>query len=195
MARILYPVLTEPVLTAAQQPEQVTESRWHQPLSTPVLRGGLATAVVVASGLFFVEAAPFPETVTADRWFQPLSTPTRRPYAPPGHIGFAQAAPFTETVTLGWFEPFGNPVRRPYAPPGHVALVKVAPFAETVTADRWVEPLSVPTLRGGLSVAVRASAGGLWGTFITPIPPPPDTSGDRFVGFIANTGRLMSSRF
>lgn len=193
MARILYPVLTEPVLTAAQQPEQVTESRFHQPLSMPVLRGGLATAIVVASGLFFVEAAPFPEAVTADRWFQPLSTPTRRPYAPPGHIGFAQAAPFTETVTLGWFAPFGTPVRRPYAAPGHLAFTEAAPFGESVTADRWVEPLSVPTLRGGLSAAVMASAGGVWGT-LTPPPPTPST-GDRFVGFIANTGRLMSSRF
>lgn len=229
MARILYQTLVEPVLPPSLVQETVMEAKWHQPLSTPVRRAGLTTAVIVASGLFsapftpaetvtldkwyqplsvpvqprpvaeeaalsFVEAAPFAESVTADRWFQPLSTPTRRPYAPPGHIGFAQAAPFAETVTLGWFEPFGTPVRRPYAAPGHVAFTEAAPFGESVTADRWVEPLSVPVLRGGLSVAVRASAGGTWGNF-TPDPVPPDTSGDRFVGFVANTGRLMSSRF
>ena len=72
------------MLTAAQRPEQVTESRWHQPLSEPTRnfaarRAAHIAIIVAASGLFapVLATAQFPEQVTESRWHQPLSEPVR----------------------------------------------------------------------------------------------------------------------
>jgi hypothetical protein len=49
------------VLTAAQQPETDTESRWHQPLIERVRRRGLIAAIIATTTLFgpsFVQTTP-----------------------------------------------------------------------------------------------------------------------------------------
>lgn len=60
MVRLLYPSLQAPVLTTAQIPETVTESRWHQPWSEPVRRV-VATCLVVAAATF-VSSTPTAST-------------------------------------------------------------------------------------------------------------------------------------
>ena len=72
MVRLLYPSLQEPVLTQAQTPEVVTESRWHQPWSEPVRRI-VATCLVVAAASTFVTSPIVP--TDAPSWFKPLSEP------------------------------------------------------------------------------------------------------------------------
>lgn len=51
------------------------EDRWHQPWSEPVREK--PRALMAASGLYFVKAAPFGETVTEDKWHQSWSLPVR----------------------------------------------------------------------------------------------------------------------
>lgn len=114
-----YQAQTEPVNTS---PEQVTESRWHQPLSEPVRRRALAVAIVAASGAFY---APYvqpaqAETVTVDKWHRPFVEPTRRPSglatADQQFLAFVKASPFAETVSLDrWLRPLSEPRRSPAA--------------------------------------------------------------------------------
>lgn len=51
------------------------EDRWHQPWSEPVRKK--PRALMAASGLYFVKAAPFGETITEDKWHQSWSLPVR----------------------------------------------------------------------------------------------------------------------
>lgn len=78
MTHRLYPSLQQPVLTDAQRLEQVSEDRWHQPLSEPRLSvrkaAGFAIALI-ASGQSF---DPMPITVAESLWwFTALSEPVR----------------------------------------------------------------------------------------------------------------------
>lgn len=189
MPRILYPILTEPVLTAAQQPEQVTESRWHQPLSVPVLRGGLAVAVIVASGL--VVGAPFAPAVAAvalEGWFAPLSVPVRdvRGLATnkPTFSYSYLVASSAEVVTLDkWQRPLAEPARaRPSLATAAQPYLSLA-FAETVAVDKWLQPLAVPRW--------SASMGASFGLTAT-LPPSSAGAEPRFVGFHVNLNRLMN---
>lgn len=79
MAVLIYPSLQAPVLTDSQQPEEVTESRWHQPWSEPV-RVRIAPALAIAlaaSGLFF-SPQQAGETGQLDKWYAWLSEPVRQ---------------------------------------------------------------------------------------------------------------------
>ena len=71
-----YQAKAEPVLTADQFPEQVTESRWHQPWSEPVrLKPGLGAPLQ-----YVTDVNPFPlpgDGITYASWHAPLSEPVR----------------------------------------------------------------------------------------------------------------------
>lgn len=110
MARILYPIKVEPVVTTAT-PEPVTESRWHQPLTEPTRRRALPVAVVVAGLTWCPQPVP---TVTPDQFQRPFSEPVR--------------------------ERTGLHARQQQA----TAFTPAAPFAESVTVDRWLYPLAEP---------------------------------------------------
>ncbi len=162
MSRILYPIKTEPVLTDAQRPEQVTESRWHRPFSEPVRRRAIVTAVAVASGLF----APVytPEVGTTDKWFMPLSQPVLRKSAISTlpSLFFVKADPFPEAVSIDkWQQPFSQPrFPRGLATSSQqtFAFVKADPFPEAVSIDRWQQPISLPTLRRGFPVQEQVAS-------------------------------------
>lgn len=70
MTRTLYPGKVEPILTPAQRPEQVTESRWHQPWSEP--------SVKTKRGVSFQSFEAFVPVITQTGtgtllWYQQLS--------------------------------------------------------------------------------------------------------------------------
>lgn len=155
MTRILYPALQEPVLTTEQQPETVTESRWHRPLSEPVRTQVVAAsiALITASGAVISPwALTQPETVTQDRWHRPLSEPVRLPprLATGAHqfLALVEAPPFAETVSADrWLTGFSLPIRGAALPAARDAAFFVsAPAAavETITSDKWHRPWSEP---------------------------------------------------
>lgn len=165
MSRILYPIVTAPVLTAAQQPETVTESRWHRPFSEPVRWRGLIAAIVVTTTIFAPPVVPTPVPVpTVAQWGQPPSQPVLRRSLPAAELAGAfqspYIAPVPETVTVDkWFAPFGLPrFPRGLATSEQLPLsfVKAAPFAETVTSDRWARPFSEPVRLRGLPTHEQA---------------------------------------
>lgn len=109
-----YPTLQEPVLDAPQRPEQVTESRWHQPWSEPVrfkISGQLAIALM-ASGLFsFPQSAG--EAITVDKWFAHWREPVRFKGVffgmPTGEQVAAVPSP-QPFVSFGWFDKLNEPI-------------------------------------------------------------------------------------
>lgn len=149
MPRILYPILTEPVLPPGLQPEQVTESRWHQPLSEPVRLRALPVAVVVA-GLFWTPFTPAPR---ADTWLPPLSQPTLRSGLTTALISSSGEtwAPTLPSLSLLWQQPLSQPTVRlatQQTPPAFVYAPAAA--SETITLDKWYQPLSGPEYSIGL---------------------------------------------
>lgn len=148
MTRILYPVLTEPVLTAAQQPEQVTESRWHQPLSQPVLRGALSAAILSA-GLFWSGFTPAQaETITLDKWFHPLEQPAPIPRRLSEYPALAYSYAVVPAGIDGWGQPLAQPVLRkgPAASLIEASGENWAPRLPDLSL-LWQQPLSLPTAR------------------------------------------------
>lgn len=77
MTRTLYPGKVEPILTPAQRPEQVTESRWHQPWSEPTVKSRPFLAAMQPFLAFdpILIAAP---TGTGDMWYPSWSGISRR---------------------------------------------------------------------------------------------------------------------
>ncbi len=111
---IQYPTLQEPVLDTPQRPEQVTESRWHQPWSEPVrfkINGRLAIALA-ASGLFFVPQQTG-EAIFVDKWINHWREPLRFKGIFRGMPVGEQRAPFPSPqpfVPFGWFDKLGEPI-------------------------------------------------------------------------------------
>ena len=145
MARIIYPTLQGPVLTQAQEPEQVTESRWHQPWSEPVrfkIMPALAIALAAASGNSF---APFP-------------IPNAFPFADKYWFRFEEPVRLKPGIAAGLQQT--------------LALVEAAPFTETTTESRWHQPWSEPSVKAkiGLSAASQQAAAYIGAG---PFPEPP----------------------
>ena len=159
MATIIYPSLQQPILTAAQTPETVTEDRWHQPWSDPSGRlnakvaAGVAVALI-ASGLSFAPQPIANTTQTIDQlgyaWSEPVRTAPQLATAGQAFHGFVEAAPFEEQSSPDkWFAPLSEPVRVP------ARLVTAAQQAfatdpvsltqpESVGIDKFLLPLSEP---------------------------------------------------
>jgi hypothetical protein len=142
MARFQYPFLTAPVVAGG---ESITEDKWHQRWTDPVrqkIAPQLAVALI-ASGAFFVEAAPFPETVTESRWHQPWSEPVRvKPALPAGEQQVLAFHP-APLVPFDWRPGLSEPVRvRPALPvvEQHVFAFEPAP----IVSIAWHLPLAEP---------------------------------------------------
>lgn len=160
-----YPDLQAPVLTAAQEPEQVTESRWHQPWSEPrwdKVKAAAAIALMVSGGVF-VGFSPFGAAPLESNWHQAWSEPVR---TKPGLLAALQqplAAPVTtpapETVTVDkWLRPLSE---RLYAkaslPTGEQQALSFseAIFSEVIFEDKWHQAWSLPPVlaKQGLAAA------------------------------------------
>jgi hypothetical protein len=141
--RIQYQVQTEPVST---RPETTTVDRWHQPLSQPVLRAGLAVAVIASGAVLAppqVAAAP---VTSIDRYLQPLSQPVLRTgigAAPQPAATWSTFTPQAAAVTIGWMAPLSQPAL-PAKEGGDVLALSVSQDPETTTVDRWHQPLGTP---------------------------------------------------
>lgn len=171
---LLYPSLQGPVLTAAQRPETVTESRWHQPWSEPrgrtnAWRARRAAVALIASGVTF---NPLPITgsgadpTAIDKYLTPLSEPVRaKPRlhtAAQAFHGFVQASPFEERIEPGkWFAPLSEPVRvKPALRASLQQAFATDPQrmldAEYVYLDKYLLPLSEPVrLKPGLHASLQ----------------------------------------
>lgn len=117
LRRIIYPVYQAPVLTAAQTPETVTESRWHQPWSEPVR---FKRALPVSEHPFLAYVRVAPEIITQDKWYRPWSEPVRVP-ARLGTPNQIQQI-FTPPEFVGpdkWWRQLSEPVRFRTLPPAY----------------------------------------------------------------------------
>lgn len=172
--RFIYQSRTGPVLEPSQRPEQVTESRWHQPLSEPQRQRqprGYAAALIASGVVISAHALTLPEAVSADKWAQPLSTPQTlaRPGLPAHQqqaVAFVYQPPAAETVTPDkWFVPLAEPRRSRPALLAGQHEERFECFAEAVTVDRFGQPLSIPVRISRLAPAAQPA------TFFTPAAP------------------------
>ncbi len=149
MPRILYPIWTQPVLTPEQRPEQVTESRWHQPLSEPVRWRGLIAAVVATTTLFGPSFVPNPvPPPSVAGWHGQISQPTLWKGQHPATRGALSLHPLPITVAeYLWQQPFSQPtLRKSTVQPDALSWAYFTPVvAETVTIDKWYAPFAQPT--------------------------------------------------
>jgi hypothetical protein len=149
---VVIPVFTKTVLYQSlfQAPhgapfaETVTEDRWHQPWSEPIVKVKVGLATGSQQYLFYSESAQFPETVSEDRWHQPWSEPIVKV-----KTGLATAN-----------QPFHGFVE--------------SQFSETVSEDRWHQPWSEPIVKVKVGLATGAHQDLAWGYFTPPRPPGPD---------------------
>jgi hypothetical protein len=124
-------------------PETVTESRWHQPWSEPVVKSRPRLAEAHQQ---FLAWQPAPSPFVATGWSNWLAEPVRtKPALPAGHQQVLAPDPFPK-VSFSWFGWLPEPVRvRPALPVPEqhafafdpVPFVKIdwfAPFAEPVRA-------------------------------------------------------------
>lgn len=128
------------------QPGASYESPWHQAWSLPVRRVGIATALIVASGMAPFVPVPFQrQEQFPSGWSQPPAQIRQVQYqASTG--GFA---PIELTSVDKWFQWLSDPVRQK---PGLLAALQrpftTDPFAltqpESVTESRWHQPWSEP---------------------------------------------------
>ena len=116
--RMQYRAYQGPVLTDAQAPEQVTESRWHQPFGEPRLAAFTAGRMAVA---------PIASGVT----FNPLSLPNANAQAD------YYSLKFSEPVRV---KPGLNAALQQSFTVDPTALTR----PESVTVDRWLLPLAEP---------------------------------------------------
>lgn len=145
MPRILYPIWAQPVLTPTQRPEQVTESRWHQPLSEPVRWKGLIAAVVATTTVFGPSFVPNPvPPPPVDGWHGQISQPTlRKVNNQPAALVYGNFTPAEKDIR--WFVPLSQPTLRKV---DNQPAAFVSPnFTPKETDLRWFAPLSQPTLR------------------------------------------------
>ncbi len=148
MSRILYNIFTGP----PTQPEVIFESRWHQPLSVPVLRIGL-TAAVVATTTFF---APLFTPVVAPSGSDDVSFAGSQTVVPYQQTllyqSIAAPVPF-EAPSVNWAQPLSQPTRREVrAQPDALSYAYFTPAAgETITVDKWLAPFAVPTRRNAVA--------------------------------------------
>lgn len=165
MARLIYPSYQGPVLTPQQQSEQVTESRWHQPLSTPRWSRKITTAMIAASGCVF-NPLPIPNVVpTADKTLIGLSEPVRqRKRLVTGAqqaFAFAPAAPFPETILWPeWGQQLSEPIVKVKvglraAAQQALAYIGAAPFGEVIDLS-WMRALEEPVrIKPGLKTQLQ----------------------------------------
>lgn len=95
--------------------ENITEDKWHQPWSEPIVmtRAGLR----VADQSFFYFA---PNPVVPFSWYEELSTPVRvKPRLPTPSQAFMFFQP-TPIIDISWFEWLAEPVRKKVGTPVHV---------------------------------------------------------------------------
>jgi hypothetical protein len=159
---LLLPGQVAPVSTAK---ETTTVDRWWQPLSLPVLRAGLAAAVMASGAVLAppqVAVAPVPSVAS---YVQPLSQPVLRTglsaAQQPAFAAAVNTAKETTTVDR-WYTPFSDPVRRPWTPSNIPSAVKntSTPIVAAIVNLGWAAPLSQPTLRvqeGGDFLALAVS--------------------------------------
>lgn len=110
--RILYQIITYPPLPPNLTPEQVTESRWHQPWSEPVRpKRGIANYLQQS---FTSDPVPFPTTKNMG-WYNWLADPVRKKPGLGAHLN--QFDPYQVPVQpvvstlIQWFAPLSVPVR------------------------------------------------------------------------------------
>lgn len=160
MARILYPIVQQPILTEAQRPEAVTADRVHQDWSLPVGRLNARRAVGFAVALLaagqFMSPNDLPNTgQTVDMynfgWSEPVRVAPRLATASQAPHGFTPAAPFEEAFDLAakWFHPLSEPVRVPQrlttgAQQAFAISAQALTEAETVFIDKYLYPLAEP---------------------------------------------------
>jgi hypothetical protein len=114
-----YQQLAKPVFTG---PEQVTESRWHQPWSEPVrvkIDPRLAIALA-ASGPFFTPET-FGEIIFISKWFAPFSDPVRikQGLSAAAQQTLTSQGPINPIVSFGYYNWLSEPVRiKLRTPPG-----------------------------------------------------------------------------
>lgn len=187
MPRIIYPALQAPVLTPAQQPEQVTESRWHQPWSEPVRQkiNPVLAIALMASGLFapVLTDKQIDDTSEA-RWHQPWSEPVRQKIDPRLAVALATSGPISEyspayvpaNDAVNHLQPWSEPVRFKIDPKEAIALAASGPFAPVLTQDqitatfesRWHYPWSTPVrLRIDPRLAVALASSGPFAPVLT----------------------------
>ena len=173
---ILYPVLQGPVLAADQQPETVTESRWHQPWSDPTgtirrkVIAGYAIALM-ASGQNVADPFPRGEDPSFDKFGFAWSEPVRvKPALHASRQEFlfqSESEQFPESVTIDrWLLPLSEPKRfRPQLITGAQQALWFDPLPLTAEISGWLIPLSEPKR---FKPALSASAH----PFIAYQPPP-----------------------
>lgn len=180
MASLIYPSLQAPVLTQSQQAEQVTESRWHQPLADPVRRRGIAVAIIASSGCSF-DPYPIPPVIpTIDKtliaWSEPVRLPKRLVTGAQQAMAFAPAAPFEEAVLYSkWAFQWSDPVRRPPSVFPHAQQSEArgypGPFEEAVLYSKWGYQWSEPVrLKPGLGAPYQQTNALVWVPPLTPYP-------------------------
>lgn len=163
MSRIIYPSLQAPVLDKSQEPEQVTESRWHQPWSEPVRRV-FATALIV-SGPIWPLPVPTPPTISVASWEQPWSQPTKsKAFTPSPELAYGYFTPTPSVVNFGWYAPLSDPT----LPAKRVAPTEFAwgYFTPPIPPFGWYGPFSDPTLPKKPPTPTEFA----WANF-TPTPP------------------------
>ena len=156
---ILYPDLQQP-LPAPQQ-----ESRWHQPWSEPVRRKGIATALIVASGMTFFWNPETPAPV------QRVTFQTTSPQVAASHFLYPsvqEPVPITAAVVDvdGWYQPLAEPVRFRKL---HVSLYPAVPRRdlEETGLDKWHIALSDPVRRRNVPIAQDYVAPVFFGEIVT----------------------------
>lgn len=137
------------VLTQAQTPEEVTESRWHQPWSEPVRKSVIAAALI-APAAFLVQAI-FQETVFVDKWFAPLSEPVRvkpaqRAALQQAYFAEPQGQTQPESVSEDkWHQAWSEPVRlKPGLGSQHQRALSAPSNFIIAFGQGWFTPLSEP---------------------------------------------------
>lgn len=138
----LYPSLQQPILDAAQRPETVTESRWHQPFSEPVRfkTPPRLAAALIASGCVLTHIIITPSTAFASGVSQPRKFVRPLNYPQVAECPFV-AAP-AETITVDkWYVRFTDPVKA--KPRIHTEGVQ-CPLGWQVNPDSWYRQLSDP---------------------------------------------------
>lgn len=143
--RIIYPQKVE----VPQVGDPITLDRWFQPISVPVRRVVVATAIVMGGAVAPLLPPVAPEVVTADKWYRPLNEPVPRPRfgtALQQTTARSFVFPTPEVITADkWFVPLVEPPRRPaFLTALQLATARsyVIAVPEVVTLDKWFQPWS-----------------------------------------------------
>lgn len=196
MALFLYQSIALPVLDSSQEPEQVTESRWHQPWADPrqtifgKVSRGYAVALIASGMVIDPTILNTPEQVTESRWHQEWTQPARTRLDQRMRLPAYLAAPaFTISPTASesepvvedkWHQPWSEPQQLKVklgAAKLHAAYQQAAtvdPYALTQAEDatneaKWHQGWSQPylTTTARSRVALIASGGVIDPTALT----------------------------